>query len=112
MSARKQKTYDKGDDERGSCSSIVMTWSAPAHVIRSATSFPACATHCLYPGLGVNELPFDGKASFDAAKTAPASSTCVVPFTNEVVDRLPRRVDISDDFAESSVLLRFGVLVP
>ena len=88
-----------------------MTWSAPAHVIRSATSFPACATHCLYPGLGVNELSFDGKASFDAAKTAPASSSCVVPFTNEVEDELPRRVDTSD-FVESSVLLRFGVLVP
>ena len=88
-----------------------MTWSAPAHVIRSATSFPACAIHCLYPGLGVNELSFDGKVSFDEAKTAPASSPCVVPFTNEVVDELPRRVDISD-FVESSVLLRFGVLVP
>ena len=89
-----------------------MTWSAPAHVIRSATSFPACATHCLYPGLGVNELLFDGKASFDAAKTAPASSPCALPLTKEVVDRLPRRVDMSDDFTESSVLLRFGVLVP
>ncbi len=112
MSVRKQKTYDEGDDERGSCNSIVMTWSAPAHVIRSATSFPACATHCLYPGLGVNELSFDGKVSFDAARTAPASSSCGVPSTNEVVDELPRRVDISDDLAESRVLLRFGVLVP
>ena len=111
MSARKQETNNERDNERGSCSSIVITWSAPAHVIRSATSFPACATHCLYPGLGVNELSFDGKVSLDAAKTAPASSPYVVPFTNEVVDELPKRVDISD-FVESSVLLRFGVLVP
>ena len=74
--------------------------------------FPACAIHCLYPGLGVNELSFDGMVSFEAAETAPASSPCVVPFTNEVVDELPRRVDISVDFVESSVLLRFGVLVP
>ena len=112
MSARNLKTHDKGNDERGSCNSIVITWSAPAHVIRSATSFPACATHCLYPGLGVNELLFDGKVSFDAAKTAPASSACVVPSTNDVVDRLPKRVEMSEDFVESSVLLRFGVLVP
>ena len=112
MSAKEQKIYDERDDERGSWSSIVMTWSAPAQVMRSATSFPACAIHCLYPGLGVNELSFDGMVSFEAAKTAPASSPWVVPFTNEVVDELPRRVDISDDFVESSVLLRFGVLVP